>query len=340
VEREHSAEDLLQGDEMEMELIQTGGMSPATSRVARGRLSFDPLARVRAVVLLAGTVRPTRLSRSIGRSLMELPIAPGRRVIDAWQDQTDRLAQAAELPELPLRIMIDQNSCEPLAGGPVGRSRAVVERDAAAFRGTGGVLRDICEVYQEDDVVLVANGGQILVEPLDRLAQELSDAGGDVSLLAHSDGTPVGLMMVRCGVLRAVRQNGFMDFKEQVLPLLAERGDEVRVVRRNRATGVALRTLDGYIGALRAAARIGEGRPALDDPLDEDWRPTFSILEDGATVHPEATIHDSVVLSGATVERGAVVVRSVVCPGGIVRGGSTVADAIVGGRDRTAGRQP
>jgi hypothetical protein len=326
---------------METEVVSKGGKSPASGRMGRQRLSFDPMSRLRAVVLLAGTVRPTNLSRGIARSLLELPIAPGRSVIDVWQEETDRLAQAAEVPELPLRIMIDERSREPSVGAAFGRTRAQVERDPAAFRGTGGVLRDVCADYGDDDVVLVANGGQILAEPLHKLAQELSDAGGDVSLLAHGDGTPVGLMLVRCGILRAVRPNGFMDLKEQVLPRLAEGDNDIRVVRRVRATGLALRTLDGYISALRAAKRMSDGRPPLEDPLEEDWRPTFSIVEDGATVHPAATIHDSVVLAGATVERNAVVVRSVVCPDGIVRGGATVADAIVGGhRERKAGGRP
>jgi hypothetical protein len=326
---------------MKTESVQQPGSALASASMQRRLLTLEPLARLRAVVLLAGTVRPSQLSRSIARSLMELPLRDGRSVMNRWREETDTLASRAELEELPLKVMIDQHSRAPGVNTPGGRTRLSVERDAAAFRGTGGVLRDVCVNFEDDDVVLVANGGQILLEPLHSLTQELSAAGGDVSLLAHSDGTPVGLMLVRCGVLRQVRANGFMDFKEQVLPRLAERGDDIQVVRRARATGVALRTLDGYLAAVRAAERMSQGNAVADDPFEEDWRPTFSIVEDGAQVDASATIHDSVVLAGGTVGRDAVVVRSVVCPDGVVKAGATVADMIVARhRERLAGRRP
>jgi hypothetical protein len=230
--------------------------------------------------------------------------------------------------------MIDQQSRPPRVNGG---AQPTVERDPAAFRGTAGVLRDVCIRYEEGDVVMVGNAAQILVEPLQHLAAELSACGGDVSLLAHDDGTPAGLMLVRCGVLTSVQPVGFRDFKEQLLPELAARGADVRVVRRGRATGVPVRTLDGYIAGLRAYHRLHAGRSALGSPLQEDWRPTFAVVEDRDNVDPSATIHDSVVLAGGRVERNAVVVRSVVCPGGIVRNGTTVADAIIGrNRERSA----
>lgn len=302
-----------------------------TSTLVQRRVDVhvDPLIRLRAVVLLAGTVRPSELRRSVQRSLLDLPVRSGQTVLDLWHTQTEALARVGGRERLPLRIMIDQKSQTPKAPRQSSCIITSVERDPAPFRGTGGVLRDICRSYDSDDVVLVANAAQILTEPVTSLAKELSAAGGDVALMAHRDGTPAGMMLVRCGVLEAVRPLGFMDFKEQVLPQLAARGDHIRIVRRAHATGIAVRTLDGYIGALRTWHQLCAGRATLDDPLQEDWRPTFELVEDGASVAPSATVHDSVVLSGGVVEEGAVVVRSVVCPGGIVKRNSTVADMIV-----------
>jgi hypothetical protein len=317
---------------------ESGAAAEVSPRIAP-RFTIEPLGRLRAVVLLAGTVRPSQLSRSIGRSLLDLPVRAGLTVLDLWQGESESLARHAELQPLPVRIMLDQKSPLPCTAPGAGDwARVSIERDPAAFRGTGGVLRDICLGYEHDDVVLVANAGQILVEPLPRLARELSDAGGDVALIAHRDGTPGGLMLVRCGVLAAVRPVGFLDFKEQVLPELALRGHEIRIVRRGRATGVPVRTRDGYIAALRAYHRLQAGRSALSDPLQEDWRPTFAVVEERASVDADATVHDSVVMSGGRVERGAVVVRSVVCPGGVARAGSTVADVVIAGhRERVNG---
>jgi hypothetical protein len=320
---------------MKSEYVEQPAMSSALAPPRTLRLFAEPLVRLRAVILLAGTVRPSALSRSIGRSLLDLPTQTGCTVLDVWKSQGEDLASAAEL-EMPLRIMIDDKSRAPVSDSNSSLLQMSVERDPAPFRGTGGVLRDVCSEYDPDDVVLVANAGQILIEPLERLAQELSAAGGDVALLTHGDGTPSGLMLVRCGVLNSLRRVGFLDFKEQVLPELGARGEQVRIIRRPRATGVPVRTLDGYIAGLRSYHRE-QVRPSLNENLQEEWRPAFSIVEEGAQVDPDATIHDSVVLAGGRVQCGAVVVRSVVCPGGVVRAGATVADMIIAGpRDRSS----
>jgi NDP-sugar pyrophosphorylase family protein len=69
----------------------------------------------------------------------------------------------------------------------------------------------------------------------------------------------------------------------------------------------------------------------LGDPLSEEWKSTFAIVEPGASVAPSARIHDSIILSGATVDAGAVVVRSVIGPGGIVRKDRKAVDQCVAG---------
>jgi hypothetical protein len=116
--------------------------------------------------------------------------------------------------------------------------------------------------------------------------------------------------------------------KEQALPAIASKF-EVKVLHARRATGVPVWSLTDYISALRQHHTKRLGR-RLIDPLAEDWKPAFSIVEEGATVDPTARIHDSVVLKGGVVEAGALVVRSVVCDGGIVRRDATVVDEFVG----------
>src|SRR5437764_457058 len=82
--------------------------------------------------------------------------------------------------------------------------------------------------------------------------------------------------------------------------------------------------------APRLYHRSRVGRAAMVDPLAEDWQPAFSIIEDGATVHPGCHVHDSVVLKGAVVEAGASLVRSLACPGAVVRAKTTHVDQYVG----------
>jgi hypothetical protein len=285
--------------------------------------------RSRALVLLAGSVRPSNLSRSIGRSLLDLPVDTNLSVLQLWQAEAGRVAQAADVNDLPVRVVLDRTSIQPSRHQSSEAIRLSLEQEEHEYRGTGGVLRDVAVMYEPDDLLLVASAGQILVEPLVNLAAELLTDCVDVALLGHDDGTPGGLFAVRCGVLSEVRDIGFLDFKEQVLPRLVALGQSVRVVRRAVATGYPVRTLDSYLAGLRAYHRLKGGQSVSADAFAEDWRPTFSVVESEARVDAQATIHDSVVLDGGVVERGAVVVRSIVCPGGVVRADQTVAGQIV-----------
>ncbi len=303
-----------------------GHHSQRNGRIA----SPSPRTHLKAVVLLAGSVRPSDLSLAIDRSLLDLPVEPGQSVLSQWQTQAASLAESLSVDRLPVRIVIDRTARAPVAPPPDPRISLTVERDAREFRGTGGLLRDLAISYAADDLLLVANAGQVLVEPLPSLAANLFSAGGSVSFLGHRDGTPCGLFLVRCDVLASIRDVGFLDFKEQVLPKLGAAGHQVQPVIRDAATALPIRSLDGYLSALRAVARLRAGLARDMDPYGEDWSPTFAIIEPEAQVDRSSTIHDSVVLNGAKVERGAVVVRSVLGPTAVVHAGDTVADAALG----------
>lgn len=284
---------------------------------------------LRAVVLLAGSVRSGQLSKGVDRSLLDLPVETGTSVLAAWQAGAEAMASGLGFGALPVRVVIGQSGKEPTVPASGSRAAITIEREQAELRGTGGLLHDLARAYAPDDLILVGNGAQVLVEPLEALARDLFNAGGSVAIIAHRDGTPSGLFLVRCSAFASVGAVGFLDFKEQLLPRLAGAGHEVRVVHREYATGYPVRTLDGYLAGLRAVHRRLKGLPTEPDPFAEDWEPSFAVVEPGARVDPSAVIHDSVVLSGAVVERNAVVVRALVCPGAVVRAGRTVADQVL-----------
>jgi hypothetical protein len=118
--------------------------------------------------------------------------------------------------------------------------------------------------------------------------------------------------------------------KEQGLPLIASKYD-VRVMRRRRPTGLPIRSLADYVQALRLHHREKGDRNASSDPLAEDWGPTFSLVEEGATVDASARIHDSIVLRGANVEPGAVIVRSLIGPEATVSRDQITVDRLIVG---------
>lgn len=290
------------------------------------------ISRLRGLVLLGGAVRASELSVATERAVLDLPLDHRTTILNHWLQHARDAAGWASLEKLPVRIKVNQNAFEPRSADPKFFGAFHVERDLSDFRGTGGVLHDLASDYQDEDLLLVANAAQVLLDPLATIAESLARVGGDVSVVAHEDGTPSGMMLLKCKTLRQLPARGFVDMKEQGLPLIASKY-EVRVLRRRRPTGLPVRSLSDYISALRLHHRDKTGRPHTTDPLAEDWGPTFSLIEAGASADHSARIHDSVVLSGAHVEPGAVLVRSVVCPGVIVGRDRTIADRIVTGME-------
>jgi hypothetical protein len=296
----------------------------------------NSLSRLKAFVLLGGHVRPTPLSLSIGRSLLDLPLDDNGSVLNHWLNHAAELAKSIGLEKLPVRVMVDRNSPEPISASVKYYGSFRVERDQSEYRGTGGVLHDLARNYEPDDLILVANAAQILLEPLAMLAANMEQRNGDVALLSHRDGTPSGIMLVTVKTLSLIPDTGFVDMKEQAMPLIAQ-NYAVEVLHRRRPTGLPIRSVADYITAMRYYHMRRAGKTTLSDPLAEDWQPSFGIIEEGAVVDPTARVHDSVILRGGVVEAGSVLVRSFVCPSGLVRRDRTLVDEFV--KPVTTGRR-
>jgi N-acetylglucosaminyldiphosphoundecaprenol N-acetyl-beta-D-mannosaminyltransferase len=286
------------------------------------------LSRLRSVVLLGGSVRQTELATAIGRSILDLPVDESGSILNHWLSHAAELARYAELTSLLVQVLVSRSTPEPISASARYASAFHVLRDQSEYRGTGGALHDLARNLDDEDLVLVANAAQLLLDPLSVIAAALDRKRGDVCLISHQDGTPSGVMLVRCKTLRVIPATGFVDMKEQALPLIAQQFD-VKVMQCRRPSGVPIRSLSDYIGALRSYHRSRSRLGVGGDPLAEDWQPAFAIVEEGATVDPRAHVHDAVVLRGGIVEAGASAVRCVVCPGGVVRQKTTVVDKFV-----------
>ncbi|MEM9414670.1 MAG: hypothetical protein AAGA29_04225 [Planctomycetota bacterium] len=312
---------------MTLRIVDENVWSPRPSRQDRADASGLP--DLRAVVMLAGSVRPGKLRRWSGRSALELPVGASRTVMDCWREQLLTLAETLGIDHLPVRVMMSGDCGLKPGTERFGRVEIKIEQDPSAFRGTAGLISDVSREYDDSDQVLISHAGQLLFEPLTRIARGIAAPAGDVTIAVEPQGVPSGMMLVRCGAMRGVNPVGFVDFNEQALPELAK-DHRVKVARFASAPTRSVRTLGGYISALRTYHRIASGRQDVLGPFSEDWRPTFGIVEPGATVASDAVLHDSVVLRGARVEAGAVLVRSVVCDGAVVTSGRHVVDQVVG----------
>lgn len=301
-----------------------------TDRLGEHRRVGHRLTDLRAIVLLAGSVRANQLRKATGRCALELPVGSNRTVLDCWREQLVSMAEQLGLTQLPVRVMVDHNSAMQPGVSQHGPIQLSVENDPSALRGTGGLLSDVAAEYGDDDLILVSHASQLLFEPLRDLAGALAQVRADVSMVCAADGTPSGLTLIRCGALRDISRVGFVDLNEQALPAIA-RDHEVRVVRYDQPVTHSVRTLSSYLQTLRLYHQAQHGerlRAASRRP--EDWEKSFDVIENGAFVHPSAVIHDSVVLAGARVEAHAVVVRSVVCPQAVIGRGKSEVDRVVG----------
>lgn len=301
------------------------------AQASLGRLGHQ-LSDLRAVVLLAGSVRANQLRKATGRCALEMPVGNNRSVLDCWREQLVTMAEQLGIDNLPVRVMVDQASGMTPGVTQYGPVQLSIEVDPGEFRGTGGLLSDVAREYRDDDLILASHASQLLFEPLTELAEAMAEVEADVSMVCSAEGTPSGLMLLRCGCLRDINPVSFVDLNEQALPAIAQKHD-VRVVRYDQRTTRSLRTLSSYLETLREFhhRQAEGGRDQRDEPA-EDWEKTFGIVEAGALVHETAVIHDSVVLAGAKVGAHAVLVRSVVCPGIVIPDNASEVDCVVGER--------
>ncbi len=266
------------------------------------------------MVLLAGAVRQSRFFSAIDRSPLDLPITQELTLLDLWRREIDRLAEALGLPDLACRVVVGGNTRAP-ALRP--QSRLSIERDPAALRGTGGLLHDLARPCDDDDYLIVATATQLPSASVEAFVTQALAEPADVSILHDLTGTPPGHFVIACRALRQLPARGFVDFKEQALPLIARR-HSVRVLGRAEPIAIPIRTAENYLDAVRVHADQSDGSQPLPEPFRERWRSRFAIIEPGAKVHPGARLHNAVVLGGARVEAEAVLANSVVCSGACV----------------------
>jgi hypothetical protein len=276
----------------------------------------EVIKRIQAVILLGGSLLRSPLSTATGRSLLELPVVSGRSIFDCWRDDLKSFASSFSIDSLTARLIIDRRASEPKLSLCEGAVNLSVEHDPHEYRGTAGILRDVSIDYDDDDYIVVASAAQILLEPMEKLVCELASKANDISLVAHDDGTPCGLMLIRCGCLREIPAIGYIDLKEQAFPEIVK-DYRVDVVRRVRPSGLPIRTLEDYIDALRAYRRVLAGNGYRH--AEEDGYSLFEIVEDGAVVNHCSRLHDSIVLRGGRVEGESVLFRSLVGPNAVVR---------------------
>ena len=105
---------------------------------------------IRAYILLGGRIRQCPLAMETGRPLLELPLEEGKSLLDHWLTQVEDLGFALGNRDLPTRLLLDRDSPAPLQDSLEGE-RLSIERDPREYRGTAGLLADVCRDYVGND---------------------------------------------------------------------------------------------------------------------------------------------------------------------------------------------
>lgn len=298
--------------------VVTGGRnwSPGAERT--------PLeADIDTFILLAGNVRQSDFRKAIGRHILRLPVGPGEGLLDHWRLQADVVGGRLPGGTLPMRVVLSADDDADDSVAIPGSSTMSIETDPNPTRGTGGLLRDLAESFEDDRRILVANANQVFFGDLATAVARLAHASNDVALMPAWDGNGGFLMLTRAACLRDVSDRGFVDLKEQALPVVASRFD-VRVVEATpELTPTSIRSTRDYLEVLRR--RAADGGSADTDR----WVDRFRLIEEGAHIAPTALVQNSVVLAGGSVGAGAVVARCVVCSGASVADGEVLRDRVI-----------
>jgi hypothetical protein len=276
--------------------------------------------QVSQVLLLAGGVRSKGFRTQLGRHILDLPVDGEKRLMDLWEGEIAAASSELGWKGVEVKVLVDGASPAPRCGVD-GERRFRIERDVRGFRGTGGVVRDACDGAREGAHILVCHAFQILCEPLARIVERLFDVGGGLCFESEPGGVG-GVFLMKSECLSSIPKVGFVDFKEQAIPMIAK-GHRVRVAESRGCSGFAVRSLSEYLRALRFYHGSGDRG--------------FAVVEPGAVVGKKARLHDSVVLNGGWVGAGAILAGSVVAAGGMVANGTCVVHDVVNGTDGRMG---
>ncbi|MCL2645702.1 MAG: hypothetical protein FWD61_01710 [Phycisphaerales bacterium] len=279
----------------------------------------------RSLIVLSGNLHQSNPMGTLQRSLLDLPIDKKQSLLTLWHAQAAAFSDGVGAATDFLRVVVSADV--PV---PVSMPQVLVERDPAEFRGTGGVLADVCRAYDDHDWVWMANAAQIPLMPLQELLETCQHVGDDVILWTNHRNEPIGFMLVRCACLKLISDIGYVDFKEQALPLIAKR-HHVGVVTCPHPIVVPVRTRSEYISALRYQHLAGKQSADSISAFAEDYRSTFCIVEEGSMVEEGCDLHDSVILRGARVAKGAMVIRSIIGRGAMISAGERVIDSVRAG---------
>lgn len=274
-------------------------------------------------LLLAGRIRPSPMLEALDLHELCLPVGLQGRLIDAW------LATLAELEGVfDVRVVV--NTAAEVASinsslqGDLDDEYTfdvATMTEPAAWRGAGGIVRDVMDVAGHDDssLVLICEAKKLPPPSLKPIVARFHSDGGATGVVGICGrDEPAGVYLFEQSSLTCIPSVGYFDFKEQFLPTLVR--NRARLLSAHLSGSVhRLSDLDGYLRTVRQSLSAGASKSAIRISPHASVSGSavltgHCIVEAGAVIEDGAIVHDSVILQGATVGGGSVVCRSVLGP--------------------------
>jgi len=274
-------------------------------------------------VVLAGRIRPTPLSQALDVHVLRLPVGKRGSLLDSW---LSTFATVGDIGEI--RIVVNAPADVESVGASVTTATPEVQAhplrimaEPAAWRGAGGILRDVTADLPAEAIVVVGEAMRLPPRSLQSLLAAFDSSPEQISGVVGVCGAdePAGVYAFTRSAIDLIPGIGYFDMKEQFLPAIARSGGKVITARLSEKVW-RLRDLESYLETARQSLASCEGQGSLIRVSDRASVSSsavldgFCMIEEGAVIEDGAVIHDSVVLWGATVGGGAVVSQSIVGP--------------------------
>ncbi len=274
-------------------------------------------------VLLAGTLRPPPLREALGQPILCLPLGRSGTLLEAWLGALGSIDELAEI-RIVLKGRADVEAVNaalsPAVRGPrrgTGRRPNVCcVAEPKAWRGPGGILRDVTDDLDGNDAVIIVEALRLPPPTLRPLVDAFTEAFDGVVGLVGRD-QPGGVYVFRQRVLQQASAIGYCDLKEQLVPAMSRGGAKITTAPLGEVA-YTIRDRAEYLAAVRASLAQS---PGLDPPTriagaaavsSSALLEGFCVIEPDAVIGDGAVVHDSVVLSHAVIGGGAIVSRSVI----------------------------
>ncbi len=189
-------------------------------------------------------------------SVLDLPISTEKTLLDTWVSVIRGLPECVET-----EIRVICNGRSP-SNGSAYHNQIRIEFDRQPYRGSAGLLRDMCRHYDHNQSVLVIEGSRYGATSLEGMLDRHSQTEADVTVGCNPDQSHAGIYLIRVGAFRGIPDDGFVDLKEQWLGSVREKGLKVEIHGLTTPGVLPVRTLEQLLDAARYARHAALDRVA------------------------------------------------------------------------------